>query len=108
MTRYEVKLWLRLRELKPQGFRFRRQAPIESWIVDYACFANRIIVEVDGSQHGFADNLRKDAERDAFLARAGFRVLRFTNEEVWEGIEGVLETIFSRRSRLAALRTSTP
>jgi very-short-patch-repair endonuclease len=101
MTRYEVKLWLRLRELKAQGFRFRRQARIEHWIADIACFTTRMIVEADGNQHGFDENLQRDAARDAFLTRAGFLTLRFTNTEIRENLEGVVETIFLKgRDRL--------
>jgi len=108
MTRYEVKLWLRLRELNAQGFRFRRQAPIERWIVDFACFSNRIIVEVDGMQHGFEPQAKRDDARDDLLTRSGFLVLRFTNGEVWENIDGVVATIFSRRSKFAAAKSDDP
>jgi very-short-patch-repair endonuclease len=97
MTRYEVRLWLRLRELRAQGFRFRRQIPLERWIVDFICFQNKLVIEVDGMQHGFERQQATDAARDAFLERAGFTVLRFTNGEVWENMDGVVETIFNRR-----------
>jgi len=107
MTRYEVKLWLPFRELKAQGFRFRRQAPIERWTVDFACFRNRIVLEVDGMQHGFALEAAKDAVRDAFLENVGFTVLRFANGEVWENIDGVIETVFSHRSAVAAAWSET-
>lgn len=103
MTRYEVKLWLRLRELKAQGFRFRRQVPLEKWILDFTCMANRIVVEVDGNQHGFAEQLRKDSVRDAYLKEAGFTVLRFGNDEIWENIEGVVATVFGHRAKFVAL-----
>jgi very-short-patch-repair endonuclease len=108
MTRYEVKLWLRLRELKAQGFRFRRQVPLKGWILDFACFSNRLVVEVDGSQHGFSDQKRRDEARDAFLAWEGFKVLRFTNTDVWESIESVVETVFNHRSQIASLRSERP
>ena len=52
MTPHEVKLWVLLRQLRPQGFHFRRQAPLEGYILDFVCFRYRIIVEADGSQHG--------------------------------------------------------
>jgi very-short-patch-repair endonuclease len=103
MTRYEVKLWLRLRELKLQGFRFRRQVRLDRWVVDFACLSNRIVVEVDGMQHGFEAQRRSDIERDAHLSKAGFIVLRFSNSEVWENIDGVVATIFERRTRLKAV-----
>jgi very-short-patch-repair endonuclease len=108
MTRYEVKLWLQLKALKPQGFRFRRQVPIERFIVDFACFENRLIVEVDGMQHGFDAEAAKDAIRDGVLASAGFTVLRFSNSDVWQNIDGVVATIFSGRSRVAGLWSDAP
>jgi very-short-patch-repair endonuclease len=94
LTRQEVKLWLRLRELKQQGFRFRRQVQIEKWIADFACFATRIIVEIDGMQHGFEENLKRDAVRDSFLVTRNFVTLRFTNEEIWQNIDGAVEQIY--------------
>jgi very-short-patch-repair endonuclease len=108
MTRYEVKLWLRLRDLKPQGFRFRRQIPLERWIVDFVCFQNRMIVEVDGMQHGFDAQRAADAARDAFFEREGFRVFRFTNTEIWDNIEGVVETIFNNSSDGLPLPAALP
>jgi very-short-patch-repair endonuclease len=106
LTRHEVKLWLRLREMKAQGFRFRRQVRLENWIADFACFATRIIVEADGQQHGFDENLSRDNARDAFLTRAGFLTLRFTNNEIWENPDGVVETIFLKgRDRLPPCQT---
>jgi very-short-patch-repair endonuclease len=57
MTPQEVKLWVKLRELKPLGFRFRRQAPIDRFIVDFVSFGSRLIVEADGGQHGMQEGL---------------------------------------------------
>ena len=51
MTRQEIKLWLQLRELRKLGFHFRRQVPVKGFIVDFACYHPRVIVEVDASQH---------------------------------------------------------
>jgi very-short-patch-repair endonuclease len=70
-----VKLWVKLRELKTLGFHFRRQAPIGRYIVDLASFGARIVIEVDGGQHGMSDGIRSDGERDVFLRSQGFRVL---------------------------------
>jgi very-short-patch-repair endonuclease len=93
MTRYEVKLWLHLRELVALGFRFRRQVPLGAVIVDFACFRSRMVVEVDGNQHGLPEHQRADEMRDAELTTAGYRVLRFTNTDVWDAIESVIETV---------------
>jgi very-short-patch-repair endonuclease len=94
MTPQEVKLWMHLRALKDQGLHFRRQVPRLGYIVDFACLKSRLVIEVDGAQHGETDHSRKDAERDARLLRAGFKVLRFWNNEVNENIDGVVETIY--------------
>ena len=74
-----------------EGFKFRRQEPIDNYIVDFVCFENRLIIEVDGGQH--AAEKEKDIERDNYLMRNGFKVLRFWNNEVFTNIEGVLEVI---------------
>jgi very-short-patch-repair endonuclease len=93
LTSQEVKLWVRLRELKPLGFHFRRQAPIGPLIVDFVLFASRLAIEVDGGQHGMPDGARADRGRDAFLASQGFRVLRFWNSDIDQSLDGVVETI---------------
>jgi very-short-patch-repair endonuclease len=95
MTRYEVKLWLRLREFNALGLRFRRQARIGAFIVNFACFQSHVVVEVDGGQHGEEGHRTKDVERDNSLVAQGFAVLRFWNHEVWENIDGVIETILN-------------
>ena len=94
MTPQEVKLWVHLRALKEQGFHFRRQVPREGFIADFACLKAKLVVEVDGAQHGQPANMQRDAERDAKLAGAGFKVLRFWNNEVNENLDGVIETIY--------------
>ena len=76
MTRQEVKLWLRLRELRKLGFHFRRQPPINDFIVDCACFNPRVVVELDDSQHSRPRQASRDAIRDAKLAADGFRIVR--------------------------------
>jgi very-short-patch-repair endonuclease len=94
MTPQEVKLWVHLRALKKQGFHFRRQVPREGFVVDFACLKSRLVIEIDGAQHGEPGHSMRDAERDARLKAAGFRVLRFWNNEVNENLDGVVETIY--------------
>ena len=96
MTPQEVKLWVHLRRLRPQGLHFRRQAPLEGYILDFVCFKHRLIVEVDGSQHGEDSGLAHDAKRDAHFASLGFLTLRFWNPEIDENLESVVETIIAR------------
>jgi very-short-patch-repair endonuclease len=69
LTPQEVKLWVKLRELKALGFHFRRQAPIGRYIVDCASFGARMVIEVDGGQHGMKVGIRSDRERDTFFVR---------------------------------------
>ena len=93
MTAQEVKLWGHLRAWRKQGFHFRRQAPRDGYIVDFVCLRNRLIIEVDGGQHNFDAHVRRDPQRDGRLAREGFRVLRFWNNEIDRNLEGVLTLI---------------
>jgi very-short-patch-repair endonuclease len=95
MTPQEVKLWVQLRQLREQGFHFRRQAPLEGYILDFVCFKHRLIVEADGSQHGEEAGLMHDAPRDAHFAELGFRTLRFWNLEIDDNLDGVVETIIA-------------
>ncbi|MFM9890423.1 MAG: endonuclease domain-containing protein [Rickettsiales bacterium] len=90
-TPWEQALWNRLKA-NQLGAKFRRQQPIGSYIVDFMCAEARLIVELDGSQH--VDSTT-DTARDAFLTRAGYRVLRFWNNDVDTNIEGVLSQILA-------------
>jgi very-short-patch-repair endonuclease len=91
MTDAELRLWRLLRRKQFAGFRFRRQAPIGRYIVDFFCPSARLIIELDGGQH--AERTEQDRRRSEFLMRAGFRVLRFWNNELNQNELGVLETI---------------
>ncbi|GAB6268373.1 MAG: hypothetical protein STSR0002_11140 [Smithella sp.] len=90
-TDAEKLLWKQLRLKQIEGFKFRRQQPIDYYIVDFVCFEKRIIVEVDGGQH--AMQKEDDIIRDTYLRQQGFQVLRFWNNEVLQNINGVLEVI---------------
>ena len=93
LTPQEVKLWVKLRELKAHGFRFRRQAPIGPYIVDFVCYGQKLIIEADGSQHGMPVHAQHDRERDRFLTDQGFQVLRFWNSDIGANLAGVMDTI---------------
>jgi very-short-patch-repair endonuclease len=67
LTPQEVKLWTKLRELKALGFKFRRQAPIGRYIVDFVSFGSKLVIEADGGQHGLPRTALTDQVRDAFL-----------------------------------------
>ena len=93
MTRQEVKLWLHLREFRKLGFHFRRQVPIDNFIVDFACYHPKVVVEIDGSQHAASRHGQRDALRDAHLAASGFSVFRFWNRDIETNLDGVLTAI---------------
>lgn len=84
LSKAERILWSHLRELKSEGMRFRKQAPIGRYIVDFAWLSGRVVVELDGDNHETDRQLRYDANRDAFLRERGFSVLRFSN---WDAID---------------------
>ena len=100
-TDAERLIWAALRDHRLNGAGFRRQTPIGPYIVDFVCHAANLVIELDGGQHFEEGHEKRDAQRDAFLADRGFRVLRFSNHDVMMNRAGVLETI-------AAVIVSTP
>ena len=88
-THAERKLWFRLRDRRLAGLKFRRQVPINRYVVDFCCEASRLIVEVDGGQHGSQD----EADRTVSLEAMGYLVVRFWNNDVLQNIDGVIESI---------------
>lgn len=91
-TDAEQKLWRHLRNRQLQ-VKFRRQHPIGKLIADFACEEARLVVEVDGGQHGMDTNILRDAMRTQILEQLGWRVIRFWNDEVTRNIDGVLQAI---------------
>ena len=91
----EKRLWKELRQLRVQGYHFRRQAPIDDFIVDFACLSHRVVIEVDGAQHDEDEGRRKDSARDAHLIWRGFTMLRFRNSDVARNISGVMAEILA-------------
>jgi 2-isopropylmalate synthase len=89
-TEAERKLWHALRDRRMQHVKFRRQAPVGPYVADFLCTEHRLIVEADGGGH--AENAR-DAARDVWFARNGYKVLRFWNTDILTARESVLATI---------------
>ena len=90
MTKAEASLWKYvLRAGKMKGFQFRRQRPVLRYIADFLCKELMLIIEVDGSIHHLEEIVKYDELRQNTLEKAGFTVLRFTNEEVLENINAV-------------------
>jgi very-short-patch-repair endonuclease len=79
-TRAEKIAWTLLKDRRLEGYKFRRQVPIEGFIVDFYCHARKLIVELDGEIHAEQEQLERDRKRDARLHELGYTVLRFSNE----------------------------
>ena len=90
MTRAETLLWRHLKANRLSGLGFRRQTPMGNYIADFVAHSCRLIVEVDGESHDFEERVRQDARRDEWFASRGYRVLRFTNDDVMRNLEGVV------------------
>jgi very-short-patch-repair endonuclease len=76
----EAIIWRAVRDRRCEGGKFRRQAPIGRFIVDFVCYEQRLIVEIDGPSHEDAEQQIRDRERDIWLGEQGFRILRLPNE----------------------------
>ncbi|MGA9092077.1 MAG: endonuclease domain-containing protein [Bradyrhizobium sp.] len=90
MTRAENLLWRHLKAHRLARLGFRRQSPIGNYIADFVAHSRKLIVEVDGESHDFESRLRHDSRRDEWLSSRGYRVLRFTNDDVMKNLEGVV------------------
>lgn len=94
-TDAERELWMRLRRHQ-LGVQFRRQHPIGPYIVDFCCVQRRMIVELDGGHHHSQRQVLYDEGRTAWLAKLGYRVLRFSDADVLKEMEAVLKEIQNR------------
>ena len=89
MTRAETLLWRHLKAHRLARLGFRRQVPMGNYIADFVAHSCKVVVEVDGESHDFEERVRHDEKRDAWFASRGYRVLRFTNEDMLKNLEGV-------------------
>jgi very-short-patch-repair endonuclease len=86
-------LWQALRGRRLDHWKFRRQHPIDRYIVDFVTLSGKLIVEVDGATHGTDAELARDAERTRMLESLGFQLVRVSNGDIYENLDGVLEMI---------------
>jgi very-short-patch-repair endonuclease len=93
MTRAEILLWRHLKAHRLAALGFRRQSPMGNYIADFVSHSGRIVVEVDGESHDFESRLQHDSQRDDWFRSRGYRVLRFTNDDVLRNLEGVVLAI---------------
>jgi very-short-patch-repair endonuclease len=92
-TNAEQRLWHFLRTQKLRGHKFRRQAAIGSYIVDFACFSAKLVIELDGPQHLESGAAWHDERRTNWLASRGFQIIRFRNQELDESVHAVIDAI---------------
>ena len=92
-TAAEFKLWQHLRNRQLSNFKFARQEPIGPYIADFVCSAKKLVIEIDGVTHETPDELAHDAARTAYLGHEGYRVIRFSNEDIFGDLSPVLEKI---------------
>jgi very-short-patch-repair endonuclease len=107
MTKAEVILWMHLRKRAMKGARFRRQHPIGPYIADFACPNSKLIVEVDGATHS-SEQLAYDTRRTKYLESEGWTVLRVTNTDIYENIDGVWRSIAARLAPPARFARDLP
>ena len=96
MTPAENRLWLRLRARQFHSLKFRRQHGIGPYIVDFYCSEKAVVIEVDGDVHGVADRMVQDQEREKALRSLGLRIIRYTNDDIMNNVEGVLADLSQR------------
>ena len=98
-TQHERLLWRHLRNRQLRGWKFRRQHPVDRYIIDFYCPEARLAIELDGGGHRFANGEPLDQERTRFLASKNILVLRFWNYLINRELRSVLETIWSTLKR---------
>ena len=92
-TGAEERLWDHLRDRRFLGLKFRRQAPVGPYVADFLCHDMKLVLELDGSIHEGERQIAHDLNRDANLQALGYRVLRFTNDQVENDLESILNTL---------------
>lgn len=100
MTKAETILWSVLRGRRFDGYKFRRQVPIDWFIVDFLCSQQQLIIEIDGSIHDMQKGYDNDREQE--IRKRGYRILRFTNDDIQDRLPVVLRTIHQALSPLLA------
>ena len=93
MTGAEKKVWEKLKNNQLQGFKFRRQHPIQNFIVDFYCHKLKLVIEIDGKYHDSNNQQKLDKERTSIIKFQKLKVLRITNEEVFKNIDEVIQKI---------------
>jgi len=98
----EVLIWQKLRDRQINGLKFRRQYSVGNFILDFYCPELRLAVEIDGESHYLAGSRSADRSRDNFIKSNNIEILRFTNKEITDNLNGVLEIIMRHISNHTA------
>ena len=91
-TEAEKLFWAKVRANRFHGLKFKRQVPIDKYVVDFLCESQKLIVEIDDASH--ADNKIYDAQRTKILETLGYQLVRFRNDEIYKNMDGVLGTLW--------------
>jgi very-short-patch-repair endonuclease len=98
-TDAEKVLWSRLKHSQLLGYKFRRQQGIANYVVDFYCPEHKLAIEIDGATHSTPEEMKHDMERQQYIEKFGVNFLRFTNSDVFENLDWVLETIVERLAK---------
>jgi very-short-patch-repair endonuclease len=106
-TEPEKRLWWKLREVKPLGYHFRRQSPFGNYTLDFVEHDAKLVIELDGEQHGEAAHREHDEKRDAVLASQGYLTLRFWNSEINDYLDETVDRILRELQQRSPTRSAS-
>ena len=94
MTDTERMIWLRIRAKQLQGYQFYRQKIIGNYIADFFSPRAKLVIEIDGGQHYSEEGLQKDKTRDDYFKNLGLKILRFSDRDAFENLDGLIQKIY--------------
>lgn len=100
MTKAEVLMWLQIKGKKINGFKFRRQYSVGSYVLDFYCPKLKLAIEIDGATHITDDEKEYDVQRQEEIESLGIKFLRFSNLEIYENLSNVLDRIKKKTQEL--------
>jgi len=106
MTKAEAILWGEIKNRKILGFKFRRQFGIGGYVVDFYCTELKLAIEVDGATHHTDEELEYDNRREGDINQLDIQFIRFSNDEIYEALEYVVESLKTKIKVLAAFNTT--
>jgi very-short-patch-repair endonuclease len=101
-------MWNFLRELRGEGFHFRRQVPLGRYHADFACHHAKLVIEIDGDTHYTREGIEHDLRRDHFIRGEGYRVVRYTNTDILQNLDGIATRLLNLLAELPLRPGSRP